>query len=282
MKQFGAAFFLAVALLAGCKKADPAGGRAAYDVAEEAPAAEAAGGSAGAIKVAIPQIAYSYSFSYELPEDRIAKVQADHIVLCDRLGLAHCHVLSMKNGTSGGEATDSALKLSVDARMARSFSTKLAAIVGGEGGKQDESSITAEDLSKQVVDTEAHLRAKQVLADRLMTLLKTRNGPVADLVAAERSVSEVQEEIDTAQSWLAEARGRVDMSSIEISYRSGGMATGFFAPLSKSVTTMGGFLGRSLSVIITGLAILLPWVLLIGGGVMLVRYLRRRLNSDGE
>ncbi len=278
---------VALVMLVGCKKEVPTGSSLrSFDVAEEAPAAAADGAAApkpDAIKVALPQIAYTYSYGFELPADAIAPVQQRHVAACDRLGPARCLVLNMETRTHDGAATGGTLKLVVDARLARSFGASLAKVVSEKGGKASNSSIEAEDLSKQIVDTEAKLRSKQALAERLMVLLKTRNGPVKDLVEAERHVAEVQEEIDAAQSWLAEARGRVSMSTFELSYEAdGAAASSFWEPLRSSFANMGNFFGQSLAILVMAIAALLPWALLVGGIFAAVRYLRRRFRKEED
>jgi hypothetical protein len=271
-----------VLALTACSKQAPGGGteQRTFDVAEEAPAAKPA--AAKAIKVSMPQIAYVFRYAFELPTDRISTVIQQHIAACDRMGPARCRTLDMQSGTSDGKATGGTLKLIVAAGEARAFGARLGQAAVAGGGKQSESSIEAEDLSKQIVDTEARLRSKQALAERLMGLLKTRNGPVADLIEAERSVAAVQEEIDAAQSWLAEARGRLAMSTFEISYRPVDAAGGFVEPLESSLQRMSTFFGQSVSLLITLVAVLLPWLVVGGGIVFGVRWLRRRLYRGEE
>ncbi|MET0374163.1 MAG: DUF4349 domain-containing protein [Rhizorhabdus sp.] len=269
---------IAVALLGACGKAPDGTATRTTDVAEEAPAAAPASGAAAAIKVAAPQIAYVYRFGYRLPEASVATVQDRHIALCDRLGTG-CRLLDMQRAADEGGSGTASLKLMVRADLARQFGRALAAAASQAGGVEADSSIAAEDLSKQMVDTEARLRAKQALADRLMELLRTRNGPVADLVAAERSVADVQEEIDAARSWLAEARGRVAMSTVELTYASNGAGGGFIAPLRSSFRTMSGFLGQSLALLIQLVAVLLPWLIVGGAIAFAVRWFRRRRRS---
>lgn len=265
--------------LAGCKKAAPDGG-SAQSIAEEAPASQAAGG-APAIKVAMPQIAYIYRYAFDVPTAELSRVIQRHIADCDNLGPVRCRVLAMESGTSDAKATGGTLKLVVETGLARSFGQSLGKAVAQGGGTQSESSIEAEDLSKQIVDTEARLRAKQVLADRLVTLLRNRNGPVSDLVEAERSVAAVQEEIDAAQSWLAEARGRVATSTFEISYHADGSAVTFWEPLKSSTATMGSMFAGSIAMLITLVAALLPW-LIVGGGIFYGVHWWRRRRSEEE
>lgn len=269
--------------VAGCSASAPEGGgaREAHDITEPAPAAKE--GDQDAIKVAMPRIAYVYNFSFELPPEAIAPVIQRHISACDRLGPARCRILDMRSDARNGKATGGSLKLVVEAGRARAFGASLGAAATAEGGRQSSSGIEAEDLSKQIVDTEARLRAKQALADRLMSLLKNRNGPVAELVAAERSVAAVQEEIDAAQSWLAEARGRVAMSTFELTYQADrATGEGFWEPLRESLRDIGVFFGRSLAMLIMLAATLLPWLVFGGGIFFAVRWLRRRFRRDGE
>lgn len=282
MRTTGLALAAAIALT-GCSKQAPEGGalQEALDVAEEAAAPK--GGEGAAIKVSMPQIAYVYRYAFALPAAEIPTVIQRHIAACDRMGPTRCRIFDMRSATSDGRSTGGTLKLIVEAGQARSFGASLAKLVVAGGGKQSDSSIEAEDLSKQIVDTEARLRSKQALAERLIGLLKNRNGPVADLVEAERSVAAVQEEIDAAQSWLAEARGRVSMSTFEISYGSdGAIGMGFWQPLKASSQQMGSFFAQSLSLLIMVIAALLPWVV-VGGGVFLGgRWLRRRFRKSED
>ena len=282
MRAVGLGLLAALALLAACKKEVPSSsvGERFAEVGEGAAGADS---KKEAIKVALPQIAYTYRYGFELPADEIPAVQQRHIAACDKLGMLRCHVLNMESGARDGSSIGASLKLVVDARIARSFGASLAKAVSDRGGKQSDNSIEAEDLSKQIVDVEARLRAKQVLAERLMSLLRTRQGPVKDLVEAERHVAEVQEEIDAAQSWLAEARGRVDMSTFEISYQpESTIGGGFLKPLKASLGTMGGFLGQSMNMLITLLAVLLPWALLGTAILFGVRWVRQRFTKPEE
>lgn len=258
----------------GCSKSiDGDGASPATTEVHQEPAAPDEG---AAIKVSLPQIAYTYRYLFTLPGAAIATTQERHLRMCDQLGPTRCHVLAMQRAV-GDSTAQGAMTLMVDARVARSFGADLASAVEKSGGEQSDSSIEAEDLSKQIVDTEARLRAKQALADRLMALLRTRNGPVADLVAAEKAVADVQEEIDAAQSWLADARGRVAMSRLELGYQEA--AGGFTAPLRKSVSGFADFFGSSLAMLLTFFATLLPW--LLAGGLLFwaIRHVRRRFRA---
>ncbi len=230
----------------------------------------------GEIPVSRPQIAYNYDYGFRLPSSEIPTAQQKHIGLCNQLPANGCRVLNMSN--SGGEAeyASGRLHLEVAAPKARAFGEQLAAAIDESGGSQIAASITGEDLSKQIVDTEARLRSRELLSKRLTELLRTRKGTVAELVEAERAVTDVNEEIDRARSWLKEMRGRVAYSKVIINYQSNAPGSGGFSqPIREAFGDIAATLGYSVAALVTLVAIVFPWILLLA----LVIYLRRRFKS---
>lgn len=274
---------ISAALLAGCGSAPDRSMMAAeqLDVApapaamkEEAP--EGGAEQSSAIPLSQPQLAYSYRYGFRLPSDRVAETQKAHAAACEKLGSTRCRVISLSQ--SGDENRHyGELKLSVEAKQARPFAADLGGIVSGKGGEQIDAGMTAEDLSRQIVDTDARIRAKTLLAERLTQLLATRGGSVADLVAAERALSQVQEELDQARTWLAEMKGRVAMSDMTITYSSTPTASSsLLSPVREAVSSAGEILGFSVGALIRFLVAALPWLLVLWGAAKLYRKLGGR------
>lgn len=278
---------LAGLTLSACGSSPEASNMAAVQE-EAAPPSEAAAApgkpaAAGEIPVALPQIAYSYRYGFDVPSGALTKVQDAHVALCDKLGMLRCRVVEMQRSSADTGGARGALKLQVEARIARAFGAQLAAAAQGAGGGLADSSTTSEDLSKKIVDTEARLRSKEALAGRLMQLLQSRNGSVAELVEAERKVAEVQEEIDAARSWLAEMRGRVSMSTVDIDYNAGDGGGGFSRPIREALGNVGALFGTSIGALILFVAGALPWALLLGAvGWGIRRFVRRRRAKAAE
>jgi hypothetical protein len=249
------------------------------DIEEEPQQAKAdeAGVAPASIPVSLPKIAYVYEYGFRLPGDKISELQRRHADLCDKQGPQICRILDMRQSGSEGSYVAGSLSLAVAAPRARSFGDELARLAGEAGGNEVSSAISGEDLSKQIVDTEARLRARTVLRDRLMEVLETRKGTVAELVEAERAVAQVNEEIDQARSWLAEMQGRVDFSRVNVSYTSGRPSSGgFVAPIRAAVGSIGTILGTVLAAIIVLLTVLIPLGLLGWGLWWLIRLVRRQ------
>jgi hypothetical protein len=275
--------FLLAALTTGCGSHEAH--RAAADlrtlnVAEPPPAAELTSappgieGAAQAATPVAPQIAYTYTLGYRLGPDQVAAVQQRHVALCDRLGAARCHIVAMTRDAGPEGGAQAALSLVVDARLARAFEDRLDAAVAGAGGSVSNRGVEAEDLSKKIVDTAAKVRGKEALTQRLLVLLQKRDGKVGELVEAERAYAQAQEELDAARSWLAEMRGRVAMSRIDIRYESAAPAvSSAWKPLRDAVAAAGEVLGTSVARLLTFILAALPWALALA---LILWLLKRR------
>ena len=248
---------------------------AAIAVAEE-PAPAAPSGRAE-IPVHLPQIAYSYRYGFAVPAGLLEVTQKAHVAACDRLGPARCQIVTMSR-SGGAEFESGSLRLKVDAAKARRFGADLEKSVSSSGGELNDSSTSAEDLSKQIIDTDARVKAKTLLAQRLTELLKTRNGTTADLVAAERALADVQEELDGAGTYLAEMKGRVAMSDIDINYSTQQTATkSFFEPMKTAFSSVGETFAISVAALVRFLIFVLPWGLALFGFIKLYRILGGRV-----
>ena len=216
------------------------------------------------IPASVPKIAYVYDFGFAIAGDELASLQQTHADLCEQQGPYQCRILSMTQSGEPGDYRSGELALAVAAPKARSFGKALVDAASSKGGEQTNGAISGEDLSKAIVDTEARLQSRIILRDRLLEVLRTRNGPVRDLVEAERSVAQVNEEIDQARSWLAEMKGRVSFSRVNIAYESASPAAGsMFEPAAKAVGALRDTFSGLLAVVIYLLGVGVPLALLI-------------------
>jgi hypothetical protein len=275
---------VAALALAGCSESsdgsiaaqDQAASAAASDAAsqpkEAAPNGEVADLAARAeIPVSLPKMAYVFNYGFRLPGKDIRALEQRHADMCEAMGPYNCQIVSLSSNGEEGEYLTGKLELAVAADKARGFGARLAEAATSAGGEQVSATIEGEDLSKQMVDTEARLRSRIALRDRLMEVLKTRKGTVAELVEAERAVASVNEEIDQANSWLKEIKGRVAFSRVLVNYESSAPVAGsFLGPVRAVVGSLGSIFG-----LLAALAIVL---LAVGGPIGLIAWAIRRLR----
>lgn len=279
-----ALFGASLMALAACSQEEGfSGDDAAAEVASEATSvvtADAAEGETARspIPVTLPRMAYVFDYGFRLPGDEIAALQMRHADMCEALGPSRCMIVGMTS--SGGEEDEQAsglLELAVASDQARGFVGELSAIAESFHGEQVSAQITGEDLSKQIVDTEARLRSRTELRNRLMEVLRTRRGSVEDLVAAEQNVAAINEEIDQAQSWMAEMQGRVSFSRIKLTYASNTpVGSDFLGPVNKALGSLGSILGIMVAVMIVLAGVAGPFVL---GALGLRHWQKRRTTA---
>jgi hypothetical protein len=83
-------------------------------------------------------------------------------------------------------------------------------------GHVDMRSVSATDVTEQVIDTEARVGALRASRDRLRQLLD-RATNVQDVVTVERELARVQGELESLEGRLNSLRGRVAMSELAAS-----------------------------------------------------------------
>lgn len=253
---------LALLLLAACSQNQPSG-TAADEASSAQPAVPADGASA--VTVAVPRIAYIYRLGFTVGTNGIAAAQKAHLALCDQLGPARCQLIALNRSGGDGAYAGGAMTLKVASSIARPFTEKLTQAIAGSGGRAVSNAVEAEDVSKAIVDTEARIRQRGILVERLTAILRNRDGKVADLVEAERSVATAQEELDQARGWLGELQTRVALSTIHIDYAATAPAAdGFFAPIGETIRESGSLFALSVRGLLTLLIIIAPWIA-IGG-----------------
>jgi hypothetical protein len=83
-------------------------------------------------------------------------------------------------------------------------------------GKVESVSSTAEDVGEEFVDVTARVANAKRLEDRLVALLATRTGKLEDVLAVERELSRVREEIERYEGRLRYLTSRVAISTLSV------------------------------------------------------------------
>ena len=133
------------------------------------------------VPLTIPKLAYAYALTYLLPGDKIAATQDAHRDLCEEMGPTRCQLLALERGVGNEQSSNASLKLRVASSEARRFQILLEHDVTQAGGRTENAKIATDEVSKQIVDTEARIRQRELLVARLTETLRTRNGKVPDL-----------------------------------------------------------------------------------------------------
>jgi hypothetical protein len=210
-------------------------------------------------------LAYTYAMGLEIPSERLAGVMDRHVQACQAAGPRLCQLIGSNRTGDPESYMEGFVSLRGEPNWLRTFKSGMAAEADAAGGRIVQESTSSEDLTRQIVDTEARLRAQTALRDRLQDLLRSRPGRLADLLEVERELARVQAEIDSVQSALAVMRTRVAMSELTLTYRSAPRPVGSdtFEPLRQAFANFLGIVVGGFAAIITLIAVLIPFAIVL-------------------
>jgi hypothetical protein len=210
-------------------------------------------------------LAYSYQMGLEIPSARLASVMDAHVSACQTAGVRLCQLVGANRSGDPDSSMNGAINIRGEPNWLRTFMGGVSAQVSAAGGRVLSQATSTEDLTRSIVDTQAHLRAQTALRDRLQQLLQSRPGRLSDLLDVERELARVQGEIDATQSNLAVMRARVDMSELTITYQSAprSMGSDTFEPLRQAFANFLAIVVGGFAAIIVLIAGLLPFAIVI-------------------
>ena len=214
-------------------------------------------------------MAYSYAMGLQLPARSFLTVMDGHVRACTDAGPTVCQVITATREGDPESSIYGSLHLRATPVFLNAFMTTAANDAETAGGQVRSRSVQQEDLTRQIVDTEARLTALRTLRDRLQALLSGRPGRLSDLLELERELARVQGELDSLTATLAALRQRVDMSELSITYQLAPrpVTSRTFEPIADAFSGFLRTLSYSLAQIVTLVAALLPWAL-VGAGVV--------------
>ena len=164
-------------------------------------------------------------------------------------------ILELQDQPTSGGRRHAYLRLRVPQAQ---LETTLAAI--GELGTVERRSITAEDVSNQLVDLQARLRNLRKSEEALLKIME-RSGSIADVLEVARELSKVRETIEQIDAQLKNLQTQVSYSTIRLTLTAEIAASPNQRPLSKKVGTTWQQATQSVSAFTVGLLQLGLWLL---------------------
>ncbi len=237
---------------------------------------ETGGGGNGepAPQAGVQYIAYSHAIGLRMPVEQVEPMQQGHAAACRAAGPAICIVTGSSFNNQSDDYASASLAIRAKPEWIEDFLGGIDEEAKALKGEVSTRNTWAEDLTRQIIDTDARLQAQRTLQTRLQGLLATRDAQLADLLAIERELARVTGEIESLDSMLKAMRLRVSMSELNIDYQTRVSAVGpqRFNPLGQAFGEFFFNLSSGLAGVITAFAIGLPWLILLG--VMLFIWLR--------
>lgn len=218
-----------------------------------------------------------HNVTVEVPADRLEAVWRERLEACR---LPACEVVSAGIENQNGDMGGASLSLRIVPAQAGGLLDTLRGL-----GKLAQHQMSQTDRTNEVVDIQAHLSNQKTLRDRLRTLVASRNvAKVSELLEVERELARVQGEIDSAEGQMRATLAVTEKVSFDINFRAPASFSrpGSWEPLREAWQNMGRTFAASLAGLMYFLAGGLPWFVVGGGVIWVLRRLWRKLRARHE
>ncbi|MEP7087057.1 MAG: DUF4349 domain-containing protein [Gemmatimonadota bacterium] len=152
-------------------------------------------------------------------------------------------------------------------------------------GSLESVSVNAEDVGEEFVDVAARAENGHKLEQRLIDILGTRTGKLSDVLAVERELARVREEIERQEGRMRYLRTRSSMSTLSVTVHEKApvvAGTGAFGMLADAFRQAWNNFIRFIAGAIAAMGTLLPLAVVLGTIGWLVWRARRARGAAGE
>ncbi|MGF6349399.1 DUF4349 domain-containing protein [Variovorax sp. W2I14] len=249
--------------------------RAAPQVEQASAAADASQGQEAPLQ---RFLAVRQDLNVEVPPEQLAEAWGKVRDLC---GTLQCELLSSSLLRETPQQPGNAM---LEMRVAPADVDKLLSGLAGVA-KVVSQNTTSEDKTAEVIDVEARIKNRIEFRDSLRLMLRdtVTKRTMADLLAIQRTLSDTQAELDAIATQRKVLAQQTSKQHIQIQFTpsrtlvQGGRS---YNPMVRALREAGSVLAESVGVLITFLAAVLPWLLLVGLPLAwLVRLVWRRRRA---
>lgn len=148
-------------------------------------------------------------------------------------------------------------------------------------GKIAQHSTESEDKTAAVIDVEAKLKNQTDFRDSLRRMLAKPGVSVADLLQIQEKLADAQAELDSEATQRKVLANETEKVYVEIAFHAEQrtISRGAFASVGEALRDFGSDFGESLATLISVVASIIPWLIVIIPGLWFLRRAVRRLRE---
>lgn len=206
-------------------------------------------------------LAFTYSYAFRLPADRIADAQDAHAVACERLG-PRCRITGMTFRVDDAGVADASLDLRLAAPIARAFGRQGVKAIETAGGALVGADIGGSDTVPAVAAGDRAGTDATADRSRLERELARSDLPAAERATLRAQLAAVTTRTREADAAVAAARASVETTPMHFSYRAG-HGVGIAARVADAGRTLAASTAATLGFTLTVLATLGPPALVL-------------------
>ncbi len=218
-----------------------------------------------------PYLSYEHSLSVQLEKEALAakyKTLTDHCA-ADREN--NCTILESEFST--GNYNYGKIKVRIAPKGVGQFLT-----LAGNDGEITNESTSVEDLSTQIFDVEKRIKLLQTYQTDLLELQKQAKGNIDSLIKVSQEIANVQSQLEDLGGNNQALMQRVNMDIINIRLSSH-TEDSFWQPIADALDEFEDNLAEGIAGAITGIAYLIPWLVVLVLLFLVLRFIWRKLKT---
>jgi hypothetical protein len=224
--------------------------------------------------VVAPGVAFRYDYAFTLPGKAISQVQQQHAAACLRLGPSRCRVTGMSYNQTRKDEVSAQLDFLLAPDIAHSFGNEAIGVVEKAEGKLENATVQGDNAGDAIKLSQQDSAAIEAEIARIEARLAAKGLISGERVELQQQVAALRKQQRGQAAERKDKEAAIATTPVSFSYGSEGILAGdgtFTKAASASWSSLEGML--ALVTLILGVA--LPWIALIGGGILAWRWLRR-------
>ena len=213
-------------------------------------------------------MAYVHSLVVDVREDQIATSVTQILDACKSDRANNCTVLESE--VSSGAYPTGSIRVRINPQGVEALLNLTASL-----GIVDSQRMEAEDLTEVIADTESRLAMLLSFRENLQSLELQASEDIDSLIKISSEMTRIQPEIEQLTGEAAYQRQRTETDIVNIRFVARGQV-GFWSPISSSLSDFRVNLSEGIASAISGIAYVVPWLLVILPIILLLRYILRR------
>ena len=213
-------------------------------------------------------LAYEHTVRVDANENEVRKTYEDTVAACTSSPNASCTVLEARLGT--GRHVSAEVKMRGTPDAVRALMARL-----GRHGEVTSVRTSATDLAMPIADAERTAAKLASYRDKLEALMARAANDIDALIKIQRELADVQAKLDEIASERAVLDRRVQFEVLTVEIESDRQRS-FWQPVRDALDGFGADLSHAIAGLVSGMAYVIPWAVVLFGAWRGLRWWRRR------
>ena len=227
-----------------------------------------------------PGVAFAYRYAFTLPADAISGMQRQHSDACRKLGPSQCRVTGMSYEQPREGEVSARLDFLLAPDIAQQFGSDAVGLVEKAEGRLANANVSGENAGAAIEISQHQSANLQGELTRLDARLKAPGLSADERNELTQRIDALRGELTGQKDLRRQKEASIATTPVSFGYGSEGLFNAGSNPFGNAANTSLGSLQSALAFVLTLAGLILPWALLAGLIVMLIRNRAMKQNLN--